>query len=416
MYRASIKALSVLLLIAAPLEYSNSCGIILAEPKSYFDAVDFQGHAHHVEKLGSVNIEEIALPVYFIFNSSYATSPYAGAFEIPLLQSRMEQVDENIFLLRGPTGWQIPFVRRSKNGNILDGGGGFKAEIDESQHKISAWAECGSKLTFIKGKIVEFEIEGKKLSYIYYGEKVSEIRHRGTTVLKVFYSSDGEMVQGLALGTQGFVGFEWGKKPILQSIINNVVVGGVTDTVTRLSYPDGKQRRFEFLVNSEMLPVLKIDENALISWNHKTNLVDQVEGWKYSVAPGVGIFDYASITRKNEKGQSESWKFDGEHGTEYFKEVDGTEARREWFVSGPLAGKTRRVVQSKDGKTFAEQKMNYDESGNLLREIAYNGNSRYEWRANEAVLERAERAISVQSKKVNYRLVFDGSHWKYKVN
>src|ERR1035437_4278891 len=71
-----------------------ACGLNWSEPVSHFENVDYQGNVHIVRKLGEVE----KLPIYLIFNSSYGNSPYAGSgFEIPILESRMWQVDENRF-------------------------------------------------------------------------------------------------------------------------------------------------------------------------------------------------------------------------------------------------------------------------------------------------------------------------------
>ena len=112
---------------------------------------------------------------------------------MPLLESRIVQMDENSFKMERPDGWFRVLTRESKAPKILSNGD-WKAEINGET--ITAWAECGSKLVFQRGRIVSMQLKDRKFDYIYDGNKVSEIREGAVPLLRV----EREMVSGEVTG------------------------------------------------------------------------------------------------------------------------------------------------------------------------------------------------------------------------
>lgn len=355
-----------------------ACGISLAEPKSHYDRVDYQGHVHFIEKLSDLNSGKdgrLKIPIYIIFNSgSGYRSPYSGSFDIPLLTSRIEQVDENMFLLRSPSGWLLPFVRNGKEKGILDGSNGMKAVIDDNKGTITAWANCGDKLTFLKGRLIEWQIKDVKLNYIYSGDKVSEIRRDGATILKVIFDSQGE-VEGLSLGLEQTIAFEWAKQPIVRSIQGKTVISELQNTLGKIRLPNGTLRTFEFSVDEQSHPTLKIDNQGLISWDPETFLIQRDGGWSYNIEQASGRFANAKISRSNQEG-TESWFYNGEKGEESVGKLNGTIIFKSFFTAGRLSGRPRSVKKISDGKEVTLNTWSYDERGRLIRAYALMGKGR----------------------------------------
>lgn len=344
-----------------------ACGISLSEPRSFYDGVDFQGHVHLIEKLGDLQVGEVNLPIYLILNSGDGyESPYSGVFDIPLLSSRMEQVDENTFLLRSPTGWFLPFVRHRRDKNILDGSSGMKALIDDAKGTITVWAECGSKAVFSRGRIVELQIKDAKLTYVYSGDRVSEIREGGNTLLKVNSDSKTGEVSGLSLGLKQDINFSWGQRPIVQSIQGRQVISGMQKTLAKIALPNGTEKIFEFAVDDQMQPTLKIDGKQEISWNPETRLANKVGDWTYTIEPPKDRFANAAISRSNGKG-TESWFHDGRKGEETIISLDGTKQVKTWFTTGVLANKIRKLSIMEPGGKNRLTTFGYNENGDLLR-------------------------------------------------
>lgn len=349
----------------------HACGIDWSEPKSYFDGVDYQGHVHVIDKLSELELGSgESLPIYIIFNSANSVSPYGGAFEIPLLESKIVQVDDSIFSLRSPSGWRLLF-RRSKDRMILDGNVGWKAEI--SGDKITAWSECGSKMVFNKGRLVRLESKNIKLDYVYSGDRVSEIREGNKSLLKVNVDARSGIVRGLSMGLDRSISFEWGKKPRVDFIGGQKIIGAVETSLSKIILANGAVRSYEYGVTPQMDPTIKIIDgkiDKLAIWNPVSKHIIAFDKWKYSIKPGINLNENAQIDRVDDKEQRESWFYDAGSMEETILRIDGTTIVKSWFSSGPLSNAPRKIVKKlKDGSVQIISQMIYDEKGRLIRSI-----------------------------------------------
>ncbi|CAN5469261.1 hypothetical protein BH09VER1_BH09VER1_26300 [soil metagenome] len=347
---------------------SLACGLRLTEPKSHFDGVDSLGHVNLVEKLGQLDAGKFKLPIFLVFNSGVTrVSPYVGAsFDLPLLSSRMEATDENTFKFYEPDGWYQTFWRDSKDPTLLNGGSGWKAEIKGDV--ITAWANCGgSKATFVKGKITELEIDGKKFNYVYNGNQVAEIRVDGAPVLKVQTNANTGEITGLSLGMNDTVTFVQDKKPKIQTVSGKNLVTAVENSLGGVVLADGTKKSFEFAVDDQVRPTLLINNLKKVTWDPGTLQIIKADDWSYDVKPINDSLANAQISRTNSKGQKESWIRDATKGEEITHMSDGTTLRRTWFTSGALYGKPRSSSKMLDGKEYSSSSWSYDEKGRVLR-------------------------------------------------
>jgi len=367
------KALHFLLFPFLTASWSFGCGILLDEARSHYEGVDFQGHVNLIEKLADLEVgqERKQIPIYLIFNSGNGyISPYSGTFDIPLLTSRMEQVDDNTFLLRSPTGWLLPFRRSAKDKTILNGSSGMMAQVDDAKGIITAWAECGDKLTFSQGRLIEWQNKETKLSYVYSQGQLSEIREGGATVLKVEINPNSGVVKGLSLGMNEKIHFEWGQKPRVQGVAGKNLVVGMDMTLTGLTLADGTKKSFEFEIDDLIQPSIRMNDNRKVTWDPTTKKILKDNEWSYEIKPnGEDRFAYAAISRSDEGGRKESWLYDPVQGLESIVRADGYSRKRSWFTSGKLAGRPRRITDFMNGEEIRDRKWNYDESGKILRLI-----------------------------------------------
>ena len=188
-----MRFLPSIVLLLLPLEVV-ACGLDWSHPKSYFDNVDFQGHVQIAQKVADME----NLPIYLIFNSSYGNSPYAGAgFEIPLLESRIWQRNENEFAMKSPSG-EMSLLRRTnaKDPTILEGSGGWKGVVKDDT--ISVWLPCGTKMVFRNGRISTMQLINDQYSYHYQGNRVESIHVNGRSMLEV--QCDGETGRVTGIG------------------------------------------------------------------------------------------------------------------------------------------------------------------------------------------------------------------------
>ncbi len=342
-----------------------ACGIDWSSPSGHFEGVDYQGHVHLVQRFGEITGKSEKFPLNIIFNSSYGISPYGGAgFEIPLLEAKMYQVDENTFLLKNPAGWLWPFVR-TKDKNILDGTAGWKAVINGDT--ITAWAPCGGKMIFNKGKIVRLESKKVALDYIYSGALLSEIKEGLNTVLRVNLNTTTGEVQGINLESEEMIHFEKSQKPRVQNIGQKNGILGMDSTISKIICGDGKEIIYEFGVDEQIQPMIKINRNRMIVWSPTTSSIVSDGDWNYNISRKEGAFSYSDIQRTNSNKKQESYKYDPVLGEENFTHADGFSRKRTWFTSGKLAGHPKKIIDTIDGREVRNRKWNYDENGYQLR-------------------------------------------------
>ena len=352
--------------VLLPQAQVHACGVSLEKPVSYFDGVDFQGHVQLVKKIGKLDTASVSLPVYLIFNSgNHYLSPYSADFDIPLLSSRMEQVDQNTFLMRSPTGWILPFMQNNKDKDILDGPGGMKGEI--RGNIINAWSECGDKLVFQKGRIIEFQIKNSRLDYVYSGGRISEIKENGNPILKVGINSNtGEMTE-LFLNEKK-IKFEWGQRAKIQSLGGKNFIGGMEKTLSKVIFQNGNSEKFEFGIDSKLQPLIKINGDREIGWNPNSGLIIRDNDINYNIKPAKDYFGYAEIERRNSKtGRQEYWFHNDIDKTDTHGE-DGVMERVTYFRSGILSGRVRKIEEIAGQKSRSIYKASYDENGHLVKE------------------------------------------------
>lgn len=342
------------------------CGVPWDVPKSHYEGVDFQGHVHIVEELSRIDMGESGenLPLFFILNSSARYSSATGIAEIPLLQSRIIQLDESTFLCKSPSGWLLPFTRTASDKNILSGPLGMLATVSDNEIVVSA--ECGLRMKFEKGRITELKTGKTTLHYRYAGNRVSEISNGSNLVMQVVYEGDGEEISSLKLAGNESVEFRWASMPQVQSVSGNRLIGQTQRVISQITFPTGIKKTFEFGVDEEMRQTLNIDNTQRYAWAPETELITSDSGWTYEVTPGKFRFSHASIGRVNSAGEKEFWHNDKESGVEKVVKNGITETTRR-FVGGIFDGQIRSKERLDAEGKLERSQYSYDQSGRLAR-------------------------------------------------
>jgi len=339
-----------------------ACGLDWSEPVSHFENVDFQGNVHIVRKLGEVQ----KFPIYLIFNSAYGNSPYAGSgFEIPILESRMWQADENRFQMKSPSGWLWIF-QRTKVPNVLEGNAGWKGLINNDT--ITLWAPCGDKISFKNGKIVSMQLKGDKFDYAYKNNRVESIQMNGRTILEVKSDDKTGNVTGINLpNTRKLIGLQQAEsRPRPETAGGMSLVSRVDKTLSEVMKPDGSKETFEFGVNEKMNPTLKCGERN-ITWSAVTKKMIRDGEWDYTAISNDKITTNVFIARTSTSGKSEYWLYNSDKGIDATRNSDGIEKCKSWFTSGELNGKLRSIHVKKDGEWASYIKYFYTDKSILAR-------------------------------------------------
>ena len=347
-----------------------ACGLNWNEPQSHFQGVSFQGYVFQVERLGEVDLGDgLNLPLWAIFRSeSNISSPYVGqGWDIPLLESRIVQIDDIWFRMIEPTGWFRLFWRDEKDPTLIHGQGSWKGQI--RGNTITTWASCGSKIVFNAGKITQLQVNGRTFDYQYSGNRVSEIREGGRLILKVNGDPSTGIVNGLSYGGQQ-MGIELGDRPQVQAIQGKNVVASLQKSLGKLTFPDGTTKEYEYAVNEQLQPTLNISgtQKRVIVWNPSSKIIVSDGDWTYDIKQSELPRSHAAIGRVTAKGLSEYWFYNPSKGEETIQGIDGVRRTRTWFVGGKLLGLTRSNVAELNGKVISENRLSRDETGRLIRD------------------------------------------------
>ena len=314
------------------------------------------------------------LPFFAVFKSdSENRSPFAGyGWNIPLLDSRIVQIDENQYCVFQPDGFQRIFRRDRKNANILNSFGGWSAKIQGDT--ITAYCKYGDKLVFRKGHIVSMELDCGKFAYVYEKGRLLKIMKGNETVLKIENESQAGAVSGFALSNGQNVKIEKGQRPKLRAGKDKNMLDGMEESLGKIIRKDGTTWAFKYGTNEKLNPTLKIQTPVEFSldreivWDGVTRNVIRDGEWTYDIKPGAKPGANAAITRININRQKEYWYRDKYKGEEISEGVDGVRKITSWFTSGKLYGKIRKVVEVKDGVKKILSEYSYNEKGLLIRQ------------------------------------------------
>jgi hypothetical protein len=357
---------------------SMACGLDWSVPENHFNGVDEQGYVEYWEKVEDVDFGAgLELPLVIGFRSrgdNGSPSPCLGpGWIIPLLESTFVQTGENSFEMLQPNGLTNLFIRKDET--ELNGSDGWIAEIRGDV--ISAWASCGWAIQFKKGRIMSLTTPtSRKLDFIYAGGMVVAIQEKGSAKLSVERDDKGKVVALVYNGHRARIILD--QKPRIENIGGQNLVAGLDQSLRtiELSGSSGFGSSFQFETNDKLQPTLKVlrkdGNDRLITWDPFSKTILSDNDWKYSVGFPEGKSSEAELTRVNSKGQKEYWFEDGPAGRETTVDAAGVKTVQTWFISGELAGKTRKIEQSvNNGPIRVIQADSYNEQGDLIRGISH---------------------------------------------
>lgn len=323
-------------------------------------------------------------PIYLIFNSSYSSlAGIAKNFQLPILDSKIVQLNETTFLMTTPTGWIWPFLRKSRS-NILEGPSGWIAEIKGDI--IAAKAPCGDSLKFSNGKLVEHQTKSITLNFIYSKDGVSEILQNGDILATINYSEKNGRAERLIFTDRSSIALDWGHRPDLQTVAGQRVIGRFQDSIVGFRSTEGKTHSLAFSLSKDLVSELRVDDGPAISWGDNGIIISDGY-WLYKIKQLPGFLSYASIQRSGQNG-IEFWEKIPEKGVEIFQTADGNKKTVHRFTSGILARSIRKVENEFNGILKTVYSASYLENGKLGREQI--GQTEFEYKYDEL-----QRLVSV---------------------
>jgi hypothetical protein len=294
------------------LQQARGCGLSLELPKLHFDGVEENGYVCYFEKLADVALDDKnVLSMTLNFNSHrQASSPYVGkGWSIPFLDSHVEPVDENGFKIFMPNGLIYDFGRIAGEENMFSGNFGWKAAIEGDT--LTAWASCGWKLVFQKGRIWEITTpQNRILSYRYNAGVATEIDARDGASNRTLVQAETDAATGtvtdLIIGSQR-INISQAQRPRIMTKFNQNLVIGFDQSLSQLQWPDGKKESFIFGTDKLLNPTLTIAHSNQVdrdfTWDPSSGVIIQDGAWKYDVSISQGVGD---ISRSDDQKHYEA--------------------------------------------------------------------------------------------------------------
>ena len=348
------------------------CGLDWVLPQSHFNGVDEHGYVAYWEKIGSVDLGGgLVIPINIGFNSHReASSPYLGkGWIVALLESHVEPVDDNAMNVIMPDGWTFTFLRNG-NSNTWRGNAGWVGEVDDTIFTIKA--PCGWAIKFDKGKIKEIDTnKNQDLTYEYNGPMATALEVNGKALLEVENNNAAGVVEGLLVDGLN-VKISLRPRPRILNKLNHNMIIGFDSSLKRLHFADGKEEDFAFTTDGNLDPVLILTSSDQTQrhfvWDAATQQIKTDENWTYA----WDARDPTLTTRTDSEGHVELYS--QAIDTTIEQGFDGVKRITKRFVNaGPLSGKVRSIIETKDGVDTPVYVANYDEGGRLIRESSNSG-------------------------------------------
>lgn len=361
-----------LLTIALISPLAAGCGLDWTLPVNHFDGVEEHGYVSYWEKIGEIDLGDgLVIPVNINFNSHReADSPYLGkGWIVALLESHVEPLDENKVKVVMPDGWNFYF-QRDGNTDTWHGNAGWVGETTGAHFTIAA--PCGWRIRFDGGKIQE--IQGPKnqtLSYKYNGSVATEVEVNGKSCIEAETSGGSGGAASLVLADRK-IDISVGQRPDVAAKQGQNLVAGFDPALSRLQWADGRSETFTFGTDAGLNPNLVITSpegsRRAFTWNATTRQIKADGSWLYHVEQ---IDDHMKFERTSVDGLTENYEADDARGVTTISGEGGKEIATYRFVSGPLAGRVRKIEEQANGSRITLYSASYFPSGIIMREAFY---------------------------------------------
>ncbi len=356
----------------------------LSRPPNSLGASNAHGYLQiwrEIDELDFGNGLTQPLSVKFSSERQNSPSPYFGAgWWCPLLESRAYLKRDKMLRAELPCG-QVIYLRQSKTdpNAYQTPNKQMAAVIDKEKGDITLVGSCCGEYRYRQGRLYQIKSpEGRLITLIYNGNVVTEIREEGSanSPFKLTRTPSG-VPTGMYVNGK-LHSFELGRRPRVEDANGTNVIAGFDPTLALWKFPDGRQEIYQFEVDQDVSPNLKLTDrdNAESNyvWNATTGRIVSDGEWTYDVGTTVGAFDLPKLRRVNSKGDEEFRYVDMAKGITEVKDLKKGHTITETFLSsGPLYGKVRKIEKVVDGKTVPVFQAGYDEAGRLLRKTDENG-------------------------------------------
>lgn len=362
--------------------YTQARPVDLSTPDNEFGSANLFGYLRIWREIGEMDFGNgLSLPVRVEFSSEYENpSAYLGkGWSCPILESKVWLINERLMKAQLPCGRNM-YLRRSQKDVFRFYSMNREWSAILEGEKITIRRGDGWELRYVNGRLAQLKTDtDRMLTWKKQGEVVVEIQEEGNVLhsFKVERNRAGEPIR-LLLNEAPYI-FQKGKRPRVEVINGNHVIGGFDETLTGWIWPDGNKETYEFAVNEKVEPTLKVTdrfrEESHYRWNAKNKHVIADDEWEYRVGEITDASTVPKLFRKNAIGEEEFLFIMTKTGKTERKDIQRGHTITEVFKTpGPLYDKVRQVQRVKeDGGLETLYKASYDDMGRLVRKIDESG-------------------------------------------
>lgn len=327
-----------------------ACGVNWSLPREHFDGVDKNGCVSWWRKIGEIDFgERDVFPLHLRFSSqSQISSAYLGrGWGVPLLESSVVLLGENVTEMTDPSGYVRQFLRDSQESSVFHGQGGWKAQMEGNT--FTAWAACGWKLVFVNGQIESMTTaSNRRLDFVRRGG-LTEIREKGVAKFTA------------ARGSSECT-FSFGKERIKCGMGE---IPGIGFEMLSFTQADGSSEDFQYAIDAGGVCTLKSTSGRQYSWEPISGKIVSDQNWRYKIDVQTTPFRIGTIERTNAEGGYDYWHVDERKGLDISQRADGTKFIKQLFTRGERRGFVQSVREEKNGVSTLTYEVNYDEGGQL---------------------------------------------------
>jgi hypothetical protein len=367
--------------------FVRGCGFEWSPVLSRYSSVDMNGYVFYRKILDYAKISEKQdIPVFIVFRSNKEASDQSmgSGWSMPIIDSRIVQIDKDLFDVFLPNGNSIKLQRESVFSDTIKGNEGWAGKLNQDNTLISH--QCGWSFRYVNGLISVIKSPtGKQFQIYRNNDMIISVLQDDVEILRIKLNDDKKYKEvdiRTDIATFEKYSFEYDNKPLITKAYNANIVDSISQSLSKIKYGTLEIENYVYNDGKELKPMLRVSasnfENSsqMHEWDVLTKKVIRINEWKYNI--NVDPPSIYSFARTSDRGVAELWACNYTSGIEQVQTLGGPVVEKRFFVTGILNGKTRLIKSTfPNGATNVDYSALYDEVGRLIRETKGNGGNSY---------------------------------------
>lgn len=299
---------------------------------------------------------------------------------VPLLESTVTEISERSVKLHSLSGTTETLHKNPKDDSLyVTKDQQLKGQVKGDHFEVTD--SRGWSFDYVDGRLRSaLTTKGDTLRWLYDGSKVTAIESKQFgKLLSVFYDEKSGLLSRIDYNKGASLSFKIGEKPRLVNVLGKTLVDGMQPSIAEIANNAGYRAvgLWEPDMDNGLMKLILTEKDGskpqatrIFQWDAVSGIIKHDGEFSYTVTPnedGKEIFPF--LERMNNKGQKESYKFDGKKMEAILNKLDGSTVTYQYVgTPGPTFGKLRKSVQTfANGTQKTLYQVAYDASGNLMK-------------------------------------------------